>query len=350
MVDWINPTLVSAYASFRDQMKDELDKLGKMDFTGDTNIPVSFIRSNSAADGKLEKYTGATWVQLPFITTVENHIADTALHGGLPIGAPIPWPLSTPPTNFLLMDGSAQSRSTYAALFAVYGTSFGVGDGTTTFNLPDWRTRIPIGKGAGSAAGAAGATFGAIDHTHTGTSHTHTLAGHTHTMGNHTHTGGSHTHDMPDHVHNLPGHSHDAQASGSTINITSSGHHQHNYGTKSGSTVIASGGNRALNASTSGNDETNTTSNNTLSAHTHPTAAFTGRLGNVTGGWDGDNTYISGGSGTSPTSGGGAVVSGGPSTNTTDASGTLTTDAGGTGTTGVNNPPCVIVNWCCKYQ
>lgn len=54
---------------------------------------------------------------------------------------------STPPTGFLSCDGSAVSRTTYADLFAVISTNFGVGDGSTTFNLPDLRSSVPIGSG-----------------------------------------------------------------------------------------------------------------------------------------------------------------------------------------------------------
>lgn len=54
---------------------------------------------------------------------------------------------SSAPTGFLLCDGSAVSRTTYADLFAVTSTSYGVGDGSTTFNLPDLRSSFPIGYG-----------------------------------------------------------------------------------------------------------------------------------------------------------------------------------------------------------
>ena len=57
---------------------------------------------------------------------------------------------STPPAGWLLCDGSAVSRTDYATLFAAIGTTWGVGDGSTTFNLPDLRGRAPIGAGAGS--------------------------------------------------------------------------------------------------------------------------------------------------------------------------------------------------------
>ena len=54
------------------------------------------------------------------------------------------------PTGFLLCDGAAVSRATYAALFAVLGSNYGSGDGSTTFNVPDLRARTPLGLGAGT--------------------------------------------------------------------------------------------------------------------------------------------------------------------------------------------------------
>lgn len=57
---------------------------------------------------------------------------------------------STAPTNWLLCDGSAVSRTTYSALFSAIGTNYGSGNGSTTFNLPNLTNRMPIGKGTGS--------------------------------------------------------------------------------------------------------------------------------------------------------------------------------------------------------
>lgn len=54
------------------------------------------------------------------------------------------------PTGFLLCDGSAVSRTTYARLFGVISTSYGAGDGSTTFNVPDGRGRTLIGAGTGT--------------------------------------------------------------------------------------------------------------------------------------------------------------------------------------------------------
>lgn len=99
--------------------------------------------------------------------------------GGLPAGSIMAWGTNTPPANWLLADGSAVSRSVYSSLFAVIGTQYGVGNGTTTFNLPDLRGRVPVGKNGGTF-GTLGATGGAETHTLTISEmprHAHTLNG-----------------------------------------------------------------------------------------------------------------------------------------------------------------------------
>jgi len=70
----------------------------------------------------------------------------------LPIGTIHKYGGTAAPEGFLLCNGAAVSRATYAALFAVIGTSFGSGDGNTTFNIPDFRGRVGAGF-VGSAAG-----------------------------------------------------------------------------------------------------------------------------------------------------------------------------------------------------
>jgi microcystin-dependent protein len=74
---------------------------------------------------------------------------------------------ATPPTGWLACDGAAVSRSTYAALFALIGTTYGAGDGSTTFNLPNLYGRFPLGGTAlGQLGGAASHTHGITDHYH----------------------------------------------------------------------------------------------------------------------------------------------------------------------------------------
>lgn len=110
---------------------------------------------------------------------------------GTPSGAIIMYGGAAAPTDWLLCNGAAVSRATYAALFAAISTTYGAGDLSTTFNLPDLRQRFPLGKAASGTGATLGATGGAIDHTHTGAAHTHSISAdgaHTHTGPNHTHT------------------------------------------------------------------------------------------------------------------------------------------------------------------
>lgn len=95
------------------------------------------------------------------------------------------------PVGWLLCNGAAVSRATYASLFNVIGTTFGTGDGSTTFNLPDLSGRAPIGagQGAGLTNRVLGTKVGAETHTLTQAetplkTHTHgvTDAGHAHAM------------------------------------------------------------------------------------------------------------------------------------------------------------------------
>lgn len=65
---------------------------------------------------------------------------------GVNTGIIVPWSDSTVPSGFLNCDGATVSRTTYAALFAVIGTNYGAGDGSTTFGIPDLTDRTPVGK------------------------------------------------------------------------------------------------------------------------------------------------------------------------------------------------------------
>jgi microcystin-dependent protein len=84
-------------------------------------------------------------------------------NGATPVGAVSDYAGSTAPTGWLLCYGQAVSRSTYSALFAVISTDYGVGDGSTTFNVPDCRGRVVAGQddmGGTSANRLTGLTDG----------------------------------------------------------------------------------------------------------------------------------------------------------------------------------------------
>jgi microcystin-dependent protein len=72
----------------------------------------------------------------------------------------MPYAGSSAPTGWLLADGSAVSRTTFTALFTAIGTTYGAGDGSTSFNLPDLRSKFPVGAGT---AGSIVRTFQPTD-------------------------------------------------------------------------------------------------------------------------------------------------------------------------------------------
>jgi len=65
---------------------------------------------------------------------------------GIPTATIVPWSDSSIPTGFLECNGAAVSRSTYSALFAIVGTTYGSGDGSTTFNVPDLQDNVAVSK------------------------------------------------------------------------------------------------------------------------------------------------------------------------------------------------------------
>ena len=99
----------------------------------------------------------------------------------IPSGSIQMWPTATAPTNWKLCDGSAISRTTYAVLFQLIGVTFGAGDGSTTFNLPNYTNRMPYGATVGTTGGSADAVVVSHNHTATSTS-TVTDPGHLHTV------------------------------------------------------------------------------------------------------------------------------------------------------------------------
>lgn len=129
----------------------------------------------------------------PLFDTLDEELATR-----IPAGTGAMWFSNTAPTGWLICDGSAISRTTYSFLFAVIGTTFGVGDGSTTFNLPNLKGRVPVGRDA------AQTEFD--DLAETGGAKTHTLT----------------TGEMPAHSHGLSALKYDTGGSG-VPNMTLSG-------------------------------------------------------------------------------------------------------------------------------
>lgn len=129
-----------------------------------------------------------------------HRFTDTSLTQ-VPVGGGCEWYSNTPPTGWVICDGSQLSRIDYKALFDVIGTTYGVGDGSTTFNIPDRRQRFGLGKAAAGTGASLAGTGGAIDHTHSGGS----LSGSTGSDGAHTHTISGSTAAEAAHTHGVSG-------------------------------------------------------------------------------------------------------------------------------------------------
>lgn len=107
-------------------------------------------------------------------------IGATGAIAALPAGSMVDFAGTSAPGGWLMCDGSAISRTVYASLFAAVGTTYGTGDGSTTFNLPDFRGRFArymdnMGTGAGAAGRDTGRALG-VAQTEAVTSHSHGIS------------------------------------------------------------------------------------------------------------------------------------------------------------------------------
>ena len=178
----INATAVSSTAA-------ELNLLD-----GDTSVGSSITVADS--DGVVVN-DGGTMKTIP-ASDIKTYTSGNSL---VPSGAVMPYAGASAPTGFLLCDGSAISRSTYSDLFSAISTTYGTGDGSSTFNVPDLRGRVVAGQddmGGSSANRLTDQTGGLNGDTlgDTGGSETHTLTtaqmpAHTHTVTAHENPGGT---------------------------------------------------------------------------------------------------------------------------------------------------------------
>lgn len=181
-------------------------------FISGTATPQTFYQNSDLSSAHTNPATlsssGEITVFLPSATLYSFNLKDSAgnQQPGWPISgvealpapdppAPTPSPVpaggivmyggTSAPSGYLLCNGALVSRSTYSALFTAISTTFGAGDGSTTFAVPDLRQRFPLGVAASGTGNTLGGTGGTIDHTHTGPSHTHTSSvdvSHTHNV------------------------------------------------------------------------------------------------------------------------------------------------------------------------
>jgi len=75
---------------------------------------------------------------------------------GIPTATIVPWSSASVPTGFLECNGQTVSRSTYADLFAIVGTTYGAGDGSSTFLVPDLQDNVAVGKSNNKALASTG--------------------------------------------------------------------------------------------------------------------------------------------------------------------------------------------------
>lgn len=133
--------------------KDSLSTGNALKIVKGTEIDTEFNNLVTAIATKANSlsptFTGTPAAPTASLGTNTTQLATTAfvIANASPSGSITMWPTATAPTGFLLCAGAAVSRSTYAALFAILGTAYGVGDGSTTFNLPNFNNRSPIGAG-----------------------------------------------------------------------------------------------------------------------------------------------------------------------------------------------------------
>ncbi len=146
---------------------------------------------------------------------------------GTATGTILPWSSGSVPTGFLECDGAAVSRTTYSGLFAVVSTTYGAGDGSSTFNLPNLADNVPMGKsGTKALASTGGANTVAASGTVGGTTANASLS--TAQLASHSHSAGRRSGPDPNTSNpgfgNVPGY-------GSNINTGSAGSgtgHSHN--------------------------------------------------------------------------------------------------------------------------
>lgn len=319
MTDFNLPDVDTNYTDVLTDLKERDVSGATMDYTGDTNLPTDTVRLNRT-NRVFETWNGSAWVEI--------YVEQPGIikeYGG-----------ASAPRGHLICDGSAVSRTLYSDLFGVIGTSYGTGDGSTTFNLPDFRGRMPLGKATSGTGSTLGASGGSLDHSHSVPAHYHSMG-----TGADLNITSSGTHTTTIDI----SHSHTATSSSATTGVTATTEtstvslndpgHNHGVPTRANVTAFSSGsGNYAIHegnlgwggayllgsqSASSGVSLTNgahwhavfisdsghshtitvnalgtTNKTDTSGVHTHAAGNFSGKIGLVTGGVDGNAAMTSG--------------------------------------------------------
>ena len=119
-----------------------------------TAIATADISNNAVTNDKIATVDGSKFTGLASITSGAGVIPSANLPVSITAGMVFMWSTDSAPSGYLLCYGQAVSRTEYSSLFSVIGTTYGVGDNSTTFNIPDLRGRFPLGQDdmGGSAA------------------------------------------------------------------------------------------------------------------------------------------------------------------------------------------------------
>lgn len=163
------------------------------------------VTATDPVDGYVLAWNGTAWQPIPPTTAPIGAIAvgdgllgdgsagdpirlDPAAISGfvVPTGTVVPFAGTTTPTGYLPCNDTPVGRAAFADLFAVIGTTYGAGNGTTTFNVPNMVSRAAVGAGVfdlGTPVGNATHTHSTPAHTHPVVSHTHEVPAHEHELG-----------------------------------------------------------------------------------------------------------------------------------------------------------------------
>lgn len=154
------------------------------------HLDTAYLKSSGGTVAGAATFTGS--VTLPGTISLGGTLISTLNFS--PTGSITMYGGSSAPAGWLRCDGTAISRTTYSALFSIIGTQYGVGNGSTTFNLPNLQGKFPLG-----GTSDRGTTGGEADVTLTSAqipSHQHGVGTYTiPSVGNHDHSFG-HTHDL----------------------------------------------------------------------------------------------------------------------------------------------------------
>lgn len=210
-------TAIATLSTNDSNLKTEVDTLMAGDIEDSSTLTLNAAHTGSpTANGNFEVERGSSAnVRIRWNETTDeweitadgtNYVALT----GTPTGTIQAYSASTAPTGWLLCDGTAVSRTTYASLNTLYSADsypYGNGDGSTTFNLPDLRGRVVLGKDDMGGVAANRVTSSSTN----GTNST-TLGG----------AGGAETHTIT--VSEMPAHNHSYTRDGyNIINVSSGG-------------------------------------------------------------------------------------------------------------------------------